>query len=103
MYFNTKRSLLSEVVVVGHKTNLNLEKPKTIDDKVAAVNEKVGPVNSIANLTSKEGSKVFKFTEGLDKLLNVYDMGRGMQSLVSNRNPSDGNFIAGLPIVGGFF
>ena len=103
MYFNTKKNLLSEVVVVGHRTKLDLEKPKTIDDKVAAVEEKVGTVNSVASLTSKEGSKVFKFTEGLDKALTVYDMGRGMHSLVSNRNPSDANFMAGLPVVGGFF
>ena len=94
---------LAAVVVVGYRKKLDLEKSQTLDDKVSNVEEKIGTGNSLTNLASKEGSKAFKFTEGVDKALTVYDMGRGMHALVSNRNPSDGNFWAGIPVVGGVF
>ncbi len=94
---------LAEVVIVGHRKKLDLEKPKTLDDKVSSAGEKVGTANGIINLASKEHSSACKFTEGIDKALTIYDMGRGMHALVSNRNPSDGNFWAGIPVVGGVF
>ena len=103
LFFKTEESALSEVVVIGLKKGDNSKKSETRSDKINSIKDQIGVVNQLINLSSNEASAAFKVTEKLDKALTVYDLAGGMNSLVSNKNPSNGNFFTGIPILGGLF
>lgn len=101
LFFNTKKSLLPEVVVVGLPKKLNIEKENSVASQIEEKKEKVDVVNGVLELVVKHDSKIGVLSKGVGKVSETYSVGKGMYEMATG-NPNFDPF-SSTPIYGAVF